>query len=220
VIKRILAGILVSLVVIVAIARHSSTSLPNIIGRVRTHVVLVETYNDFGRLGSGSGVILEGGIVLTARHVIDKVSRVVVVLDNGERVASDRFFVSQDLSHVDAGLIIIDSNKFNGHANLVPDSDVRIGERVFAVGSPFGRMNTVTVGRMSAVGRIVYGGCLSQIDIAGAPGSSGGPMFDSSGGVIGIVVRGSAYGMMYIVPSGICELIVDAYENVQKAQIK
>nr|WP_297312004.1 S1C family serine protease [Neptuniibacter sp.] len=194
--------------------------LPNVIERVRPSVVLVEIYGNYSKLGTGSGVILDNGVILTARHVISKAARVVVVLDDGSRVASDELFTSCDMSSVDVGLIIVDPNISDSHASLSPNWRGTVGESVFAIGGPLGRHNTVAVGIISAHNRIRKDESFTQLDINGAPGSSGGPVFNRFGGVIGIVVRGSSYGMMYIVPADACEAVVGVYENVQRTQIK
>lgn len=213
-------GMAVLFLVIVSCMGYSYLRLPNVINRVRSSVVLVEVYGDYGKLGSASGVILDNGIILTARHVVDDAVSVVVVLDDGTGVISDELFTSCDLSSADVGLIIVDPNISDNYASLVPGWETEVGDSVFAIGSPFGKNNTVAVGIVSAHNRIVRDERLDQLDINGAPGSSGGPVFNRFGGVIGIVVRGSSYGMMYIVPADVCEAVIDIYENVQKAQIK
>ena len=206
--------------IIVSFVGWNYFRLPNVVERVRSSVVLVEVYGDYSKLGSGSGVILDNGVILTARHVIDDAVSVVVVLDDGTRVVSDEFFASRDLPSVDVGLIIVDPNISDGHASLVPSWVSVVGESVFAIGSPFGKHNTAAVGIISAHDRIRKDESFTQLDINGAPGSSGGPVFNRFGGVVGIVVRGSSYGMMYIVPADVCEAVINIYENVQRTQIK
>ncbi len=218
--SRINCAIVTLMLVIAFCTMRNYLQLPNVIERVRPSVVLVEIYGDYGKLGTGSGVILDNGVILTARHVISRATRVVVVLDDGTRVESDELFISRDLPHADVGLIIVDPNVSDDYIALAPDWRGTVGESVFAIGSPFGRHNTVAVGIISAHDRIRRDESFTQLDINGAPGSSGGPVFNRFGGVIGIVVRGSSYGMMYIVPADVCEAVIGVYECVQRTQIK
>ncbi len=213
-------AVVVLILVMAFCAIRNYVKLHNVVERVRPSVVLVEIYGNRGKLGFGSGVILDNGVILTAKHVISRAVRVVVVLDDGTRVESNELFTSSDLPSVDVGLIIVDPNISNDHVALVPNWRGTVGESVFVIGSPFGRHNTVAVGIISAHNRIRKNESFTQLDINGAPGSSGGPVFNRFGGVIGIVVRGSSYGMMYIVPADVCEAVINIYENVRETQIK
>jgi len=206
--------ILAILTIFVSVRRYFS--LPRVVDRVRSSVVYVQVQGVFGGRWTGSGVVLDNGLILTAQHVIADANMVSVTFDDGCTVKSHEFFISKDIDDVDLGLIIID--EADDHVNFALGTGLEIGDEVFAIGSPFGANNTVATGIFSAHNRTIAGEVLHQLDISGAPGSSGGPVFNRFGSVIGIVVRGNPYGMMYIVPLETCKAVVDVYENVQEAK--
>jgi serine protease Do len=206
----------VLLLVIILGAAWQYYRLPRVINRVRSSVVYVKVQGEYGQRWTGSGVVLDNGLVLTARHVIADANMVSVTFDDGSKVKSSEFFVSKDIDNADLGLIIIDG--VDDHAHLPFGSGTDIGDRVFIIGSPFGDKNSAAVGIFSAYDRIIQSERLHQLDINGAPGNSGCPVFNRFGNVIGILVRGNPYGMVYIVPLEICKATVGVYENVKKAQ--
>ena len=128
------------------------------------------------------------------------------------------FFISDDLGDVDVGLIIVDPNVTEDCAHFALGTGIEVGDMVFAIGSPFGDMNSLSVGNFSAHNRVIAGERLHQIDISGAPGNSGCPIFNRYGNVIGILVRGHEYGMVFVVPLEVCKAVVNIYDEVQKAK--
>uniref|UniRef100_A0A6M3KVP9 Putative trypsin-like peptidase domain containing protein n=1 Tax=viral metagenome TaxID=1070528 RepID=A0A6M3KVP9_9ZZZZ len=215
--KRIHA-LLALLLLVIFIAVHNYYSLPCVISRVRSSVVRVKVQGKYGELWSGSGVVLDNGLVLTAGHVVEDANNVFIEFDNGFEMESSKFFMSKDINSIDVGLIIIE-DKFL-YTRFAFNTNVDIGDNIFVIGSPFGNKNTVSLGIFSAYDRVIQGELLHQLDISGAPGSSGCPVFNRYGNIIGIIVRGNNYGIVYIVPLEMCKLIVDMYENVQKAKVK
>lgn len=190
-------------------------SLPRLVDRVRPSVVYVEVISVWGNQWSGSGVVLDNGLVLTAAHVVDDANSIAVIFDDGSRVTTSEYFISKDLGVADVGLIVIGDR--DEHAYFAPfDGDV--GDEVFTIGSPLCFQNTVAVGILSAHNKIICGEWLHQLDINGAPGSSGCPVFNRFGNVTGIIVRGNSYGMMFTVPLEVCKAVVNIYDEVQKAQ--
>lgn len=135
----------------------------------------------------GSGFIINStGLVLTNNHVIDGATKVKVQLSDGREMAGK--VLGRD-PKTDVAVIKIEGT---GHFQAIQwgDSDkIRVGESVFAVGSPFGLGNTVTAGILSARGRTIGAGPYDdflQVDAAINSGNSGGPLFDAEGRVIGI----------------------------------
>lgn len=140
----------------------------------------------------GSGVIVTpDGYILTNRHVIEGVSRIVVALWNDRRFEA-KVVGSDEVT--DIAVLKIEP----GDTRLIPatlgDSDkVRVGDWAIAVGNPFGLRQTMTVGIISAIGRrptetgaeIGYTEFI-QTDAAINPGNSGGPLCNIRGEVIGI----------------------------------
>jgi len=143
------------------------------------------------REGSGSGFVfdLQGNIV-TNYHVIENASEIEVLLADGpahpaELVGADRFS--------DLAVVRIEAPP----ELLVPveigrASDLRVGQRVIAIGNPFGLDRTLTTGVVSALGRTIETedgqalGEVIQTDAAINPGNSGGPLLNTNGRLVGV----------------------------------
>ena len=198
-------------------AAYQYYRLPNVVDRVRSSVVYIQVQGVDGDRWSGSGVVVGDGLILTASHVIDDANMVTIISDDGGKIKSSEFFMSKDLNNVDLGLIVV--SETNRPATLSWD-DVEIGDTVFAVGSPYGLQNSLTVGVFSAYDRIVQDERLYQLDMSGNPGMSGCPVFNRYGSVIGILVRGAHCGIALVVPIEMCRVIVGVYESVQRTTNK
>ena len=190
------------------------------------------------RRSSGSGVILDAsGYVMTNYHVVQGARRVQVVLGSRPQGAS---IVRPRGKTLDATVVGVDEEtdlallKVSGAAmSPLPlgDSDaLRPGQLVFAFGSPLGLDNTVTMGVVSAVGRqleaddpMVY----IQTDAPINPGSSGGPLVDATGKVVGINTLilsqgGGNEGLGFAAPSNIVRSVYDqlkAHGRVRRGTI-
>lgn len=131
---------------------------------------------------SGSGSIIEAnGLVLTNEHVIRgaRGGRVDAIASNGKRypgrvIAVDR---TNDLA-----LVQLQASERLPVLSLASGSSIRVGQEVYAIGSPFGLSGTLTTGILS---RIAENGDL-QTDAAINPGNSGGPLLNSRGELIGV----------------------------------
>lgn len=138
-----------------------------------------------GALGSGF-IIDKSGIIVTNNHVLAGADSVTVQLSDG------RELTGRVLGRDDKTDIAVVKINGEGPFQAVPwgDSDrTRVGDSVFAVGSPFGLGNTVTSGIVSARSREIGAGPYDdflQVDAAINSGNSGGPLFDASGRVIGV----------------------------------
>ncbi len=139
--------------------------------------------------GFGSGVIIrDDGVILTTYHVVAGFATVTVHLHDGSK------YVSSDIHSdrkTDIAIVRIDTAGKKLPVLELGDSDqMEVGDRVLAVGAPFGLRNSVTHGIISARGRTglnmnVYEDFL-QTDAAINPGSSGGPLINMQGQVVGI----------------------------------
>lgn len=137
---------------------------------------------------SGSGVIVDpSGRILTNHHVVESADRVVVVLQDQRRIPGR--VVGSD-PRTDVAIVQLDAP---GPYPWLPlgDSDrIRVGQPVLAVGSPFDFQSSVSLGVVSALGRRGMGPWniqdFIQTDAAVNPGSSGGPLVDLDGRVIGL----------------------------------
>jgi serine protease Do len=139
-----------------------------------------------GTVGFGSGFIVESdGVILTNHHVVDGADQVEVQLRDGRK------FTSTDIkSDPKTDLAIVRINAKGLPFLEMGDSDaMEVGDRVLAIGAPFGLTGTVTSGIVSAKGRSIRVNMYEdfiQTDAAINPGNSGGPLVNLAGEVIGI----------------------------------
>lgn len=134
--------------------------------------------------GVGSGFFIsDDGYILTNHHVIDDASEVFVTLTDGEEYTAK--VIGSD-ARTDVALLKIDVTGMDT-LPIGTAQDLKKGQWVLAIGSPFGLESTVTAGIVSAIGRET-GDYLPfiQTDVAVNPGNSGGPLLDLNGEVVGI----------------------------------
>jgi serine protease Do len=141
----------------------------------------------FRQRGLGSGFIIHRyGTILTNHHVVEGAQKIVVKLAGGREFEAK--VVGQD-SRTDIAVIKIDAKGSLPTAVLGNSDKIEVGEWVMAVGNPFGLDNSVTSGIVSAKGRHIGAGPYDdfiQTDAAVNPGSSGGPLVNLRGEVVGI----------------------------------
>jgi serine protease Do len=144
---------------------------------------------DPNRLGFGSGFIVDAsGIVVTNYHVVEGAEVAIVNLLDGRKFTSKDIRVDR---RTDVAVIVLDVKDAKFDTLGFGDSDaMEIGDRVLAVGAPFGLAGSVTHGIVSAKGRAglhmnMYEDFL-QTDAAINPGNSGGPLVNLDGKVVGI----------------------------------
>ena len=164
--------------------------------------------------GQGSGFIISAdGIILTNAHVVrDAIDVTVKLTDRREFSAK----VLGSDPRTDIAVLKIDAKNLPTVAtgNI---QDLRVGEWVLAIGSPFGFENTVTAGVVSAKGRSLPDDSavpFIQTDVAVNPGNSGGPLFNTRGQVIGVNSQiyshtGGYQGLSFAIPIDIALKIKD-----------
>jgi len=139
--------------------------------------------------GQGSGFVLDkAGRILTNYHVVENANRgIEVMLSNKRRYAAK--VVGTDKAH-DLALLQIDAPNLEP-VTLADSSELAVGQKVYAIGNPFGLSGTMTRGIISSIRSIreAEGALIEdaiQTDAAINPGNSGGPLLNSRGEVIGI----------------------------------
>jgi S1-C subfamily serine protease len=148
-------------------------------------------FNPVPQEGTGSGFVYDTeGHIVTNYHVIEGAEELNVTLPDETTVQAQ--VVGADPS-VDLAVIQVEASPDLLHPVPLGDSDtLRVGQFVVAIGNPFGLERTLTVGVVSALGRVIQSpdnsfiGEIVQTDAAINPGNSGGPLLDLTGRVIGV----------------------------------
>jgi S1-C subfamily serine protease len=164
-------------------------ALPSVVNITSTAVAFDFFYGPVPQQGQGSGFILDKqGHILTNNHVIDNAQRVEVTLFDKHKYKAT--VVGVDKGH-DLALLLINNAPNLQPATLAESQSLTVGQRVYAIGNPFGLSGTMTRGIISAI-RSIRGPNNNpiedaiQTDAAVNPGNSGGPLLNSRGEVIGI----------------------------------
>ena len=161
---------------------------PSVVNITSTAVAFDFFYGQVPQQGQGSGFILDKqGHILTNNHVIDNAQRVEVQLSDKHKYKAQ--VIGVDKTH-DLALLQINAPNLQP-VELANSNSLQVGQKVFAIGNPFGLSGTMTRGIISAI-RSIKGPTGSaidnaiQTDAAINPGNSGGPLMNSKGEVIGI----------------------------------
>ena len=174
--------------------------LINLYQRANPAVVYIEVLMKQGEtympLGSGSGFVTDmEGYIVTNNHVVEQADAVQVTFFDGS--LADAQIVGQD-PYSDLAVIQVNVPPERlAPLELGDSSTLQVGQRVVAIGNPFGLEGTMTVGVISALGRTLLAQVLQdsgsfsnpeiiQTDAAINPGNSGGPLLDTRGRVVGV----------------------------------
>ncbi|MBI5467680.1 MAG: trypsin-like peptidase domain-containing protein [Deltaproteobacteria bacterium] len=163
----------------------------SVVNIVTTSVSYDFFYNPAPSTGSGSGVIVDRkGDIITNFHVIEGAQSLGVTLYDGSRYGAE--VVGADPGS-DLAVLRIKAPEEKLTPILLGDSsDLKVGQKVLAIGNPFGLERTLTVGVVSSLGRTMRASNgrlmrgIIQTDAAINPGNSGGPLLNSSGQLIGV----------------------------------
>jgi serine protease Do len=164
--------------------------------------------------GIGSGFIVStDGYILTNAHVVDGANEVSVKLTDRREFTAK--VVGAD-PRSDIAVLKIDAKNLPT-VHIGDSKDVKVGQWVVAMGSPFGFENTVTAGIVSAKSRSLSGESyvpFIQTDVAVNPGNSGGPLFDMNGNVVGINSQiysqtGGYMGLSFAIPIDVAMQVKD-----------
>ncbi len=158
----------------------------------------------------GSGFIIDGGYILTNYHVVAGADEIKVTLADKREFPAEIKGLDERL---DLALLKINAKEVLPTAKLGDSDDMQVGEWVMAIGNPFGLAETVTVGIVSAKGRVIGSGPYDdyiQTDASINPGNSGGPLFNSSGEVIGIntAIMAGGKGIGFAIPVNMAKSII------------
>tara|TARA_A100001011_G_scaffold54496_1_gene53163 strand:- start:24500 stop:25912 length:1413 start_codon:yes stop_codon:yes gene_type:complete len=169
----------------------------------------------------GSGFIISGdGFILTNHHVVAEASEIVISL-NDRREFKATLIGSDEKS--DVALLKVDTDENLPYLELGNSDEIRVGDWVVAIGSPYRLNFSVTAGIVSAKSRSIPDQGTSYIpfiqsDVAINPGNSGGPLFNLRGEVIGINAMiyssgGGYMGISFTIPINYASEIVEQLKN-------
>ena len=187
---------LLALCIVSVSAQARALSLRELIEQVKPAVAHIEVLDGSGEvLGSGSGfVIAKSGRIVTNHHVIERGRRLVAVFDGGKRVAVTGVWSTDPAD--DLALLQLEAGKYI--PLTLSNQEVRQGDEVVVVGSPRGFAGSVSTGIVSAVrqegtsiaaeGSGAHKHWGLQISAAISSGSSGSPVMNNDGEVVGVAV--------------------------------
>jgi S1-C subfamily serine protease len=195
-------------------------ALPSVVNITSTAVAFDFFYGPVPQSGQGSGFILnKDGLILTNNHVIDNAQRIEVTLSDKHQYKAQ--LITADKGH-DLALLKINA------PNLVPatlaetSTGLVVGQRVYAIGNPFGLSGTMTRGIISAIRSIrgPQGNPIEdaiQTDASVNPGNSGGPLLNSRGEVIGVTTMiasngaDQSSGIGFAIPINTAKAVLDDF---------
>jgi serine protease Do len=166
------------------------------------------------RVTLGAGFIIDSqGYIVTDSHVIAHAGKIVVTFQDGTKHSARE--IGRD-SLTDLGLLKIETNEPLPYVAWGDSDAVQVGDWVLAAGNPFGLGGTVSPGTISARGRDIRIGPYDdflQIDASLNRGNSGGPAFNLSGEVVGIVAAiyspsGGSVGVGFATPSNLAKPVI------------
>ncbi len=166
---------------------------------------------EFKQPGQGSGFIIDrSGHIVTNNHVVENAEEIKVILNDDTEYAAE--IIGRD-PVTDIALI---KAKTKDNLPTVPmgsSEDLRVGEWVAAIGSPFGLEHTVTVGIVRAKGRVIGSGPYDdyiQTDASINPGNSGGPLINMNGEIVGIntMIIAGGNGIGFAIPIDLAKDII------------
>ena len=194
-------------------------ALPSVVNITSTAVAFDFFNRPVPQQGQGSGFIIDKqGHILTNNHVIDNAQRVEVTLADKHKYKAT--VVGVDKQH-DLALLLINAPNLVP-ATLAESNGLVVGQRVYAIGNPFGLSGTMTRGIISAIRSIgVQSGApiedAIQTDAAVNPGNSGGPLLNSRGEVIGITTliasagADQSAGIGFAIPINTAKSVLDDF---------
>ena len=213
---------LIGLILLCNLTAASARDYSDLFAKVNTSVVVLHTFDSPDNLpirkgdtvsssGIGSGVIISSdGQILTAAHIVQTADAVLVELPDGGKIRAN---VISSEPAADLALLKLENPPMNLLPATLGDSDkVKIGEEVIIISNPYGFKHTLTAGHISArysgkeLGEAFSRGEFLQTDATINRGSSGGPVFNASAEVIGIVSHletksGGSEGLGFLVTS-------------------
>jgi len=203
---------------VTGIERSYEYSLIDIFEKSEESVVQVNVLRSESDGGMGSGFVYsEDGYIITNQHVVRDAQKVTVTFLDGEAYIGDVVGRDRDL---DIAVVKVNpSNTYIQPIKIGDSSKLKVGEKIAAIGNPFGLSGSMTSGIVSQIGRLLPQESgysipdVIQTDAAINPGNSGGPLINMKGEVVGIntaiqSATGEFSGIGFAVPSNTVKKVV------------
>ena len=200
------------------IEKSHQYSLIDIFEKSEESIVQVSVLRGDSDGGMGSGFVYsDEGYVITNQHVVQDAEKVMITFLDGESYIGDVVGRDRDL---DIAVVKVNpSNTYLQPIKIGDSSKLRVGEKIAAIGNPFGLSGSMTSGIVSQMGRLLPQESgysipdVIQTDAAINPGNSGGPLINMKGEVVGIntaiqSATGEFSGIGFAVPSNTLEKVV------------
>ena len=203
---------------VTGIERGYEYSLIDIFEKSEESIVQVSVLRGESDGGMGSGFVYsEEGYIITNQHVVRDAKKVTVTFLDGEAYIGDVIGTDPDLDI--AVVKVSPSNTYLQPITIGDSSKLKVGEKIAAIGNPFGLSGSMTSGIVSQIGRLLPQESgysipdVIQTDAAINPGNSGGPLINMKGEVVGIntaiqSVTGEFSGIGFAVPSNTVKKVV------------
>jgi serine protease Do len=193
------------------------------VDKTKASIVTIKTTKASGAKDVvGTGVIVDKhGLIITNKHVVGSGKNIFVCLSTGVELPGDVLMYE---ARLDLAVVRVKAGKDLPELGLATTQDLMVGEDVIAIGHPYGYVNTVSRGIVSAVGREITlpsGDVLTgliQTDASINPGNSGGPLLNINGELIGINValREGAQGIAFAINASTVEKFLTKHYSAAK----
>ena len=202
-------------------AKNTNNFTPNALNQTLQEYFLQD---DDSNTSLGSGFLIDSkGYIITNYHVIRNAKKITVTLHDGQSFIADLIGIDEP---TDLAMIKINSQKELPFVELGDSDKLNIGDWVLAVGNPFGLGNSVSFGIVSGKSRDIDMGVYDnfiQTDASINQGSSGGPLFNMEGEVIGINTAlfsssGESIGIGFAIPVNLSKFVIS--ELISKGKVE
>ena len=203
---------------VTGIERSYEYSLIDIFEKSEASIVQVSVVRGESDGGMGSGFVYsDEGYVITNQHVVQDAERVMITFLDGEAYIGNVIGTDRDL---DIAVVKVEpTNTYLQPIKIGDSSELKVGEKIAAIGNPFGLSGSMTSGIVSQMGRLLPQETgysipdVIQTDAAINPGNSGGPLINMKGEVVGIntaiqSATGEFSGIGFAVPANTVKKVV------------
>ena len=203
---------------VTGIERGNEYSLIDIFEKSEESIVQVSVLRGESEGGMGSGFVYsDEGYVITNQHVVQDAQKVMITFLDGEAYIGNVIGSDRDL---DIAVVKVEpTNTYLQPIKIGDSSELKVGEKIAAIGNPFGLSGSMTAGIVSQMGRLLPQETgysipdVIQTDAAINPGNSGGPLINMKGEVVGIntaiqSATGEFSGIGFAVPSNTVKKVV------------